>query len=76
MKLFAKQARDVDIIITTALIPGKPAPKLILRVCIGYSKPRPCRGWCKSVQPTNLEIAFNRPSLEITLNQDQQHSVL
>ncbi|MEI6736997.1 MAG: Re/Si-specific NAD(P)(+) transhydrogenase subunit alpha [Pseudomonadota bacterium] len=26
---FAKQAREVDIIITTALIPGKPAPKLI-----------------------------------------------
>ncbi len=26
---FAKQAADVDIIITTALIPGKPAPKLI-----------------------------------------------
>ena len=30
MKLFQEQARDVDIIITTALIPGKPAPKLIL----------------------------------------------
>ncbi len=29
MDLFAAQARDVDIIITTALIPGKPAPKLI-----------------------------------------------
>ena len=29
MELFAKQAREVDIIITTALIPGKPAPKLI-----------------------------------------------
>jgi NAD(P) transhydrogenase subunit alpha len=29
MALFAAQARDVDIIITTALIPGKPAPKLI-----------------------------------------------
>jgi len=29
MELFAEQARDVDIIITTALIPGKPAPKLI-----------------------------------------------
>lgn len=29
MELFAKQAKDVDIIITTALIPGKPAPKLI-----------------------------------------------
>jgi proton-translocating NAD(P)+ transhydrogenase subunit alpha len=29
MELFAQQAADVDIIITTALIPGKPAPKLI-----------------------------------------------
>jgi NAD(P) transhydrogenase subunit alpha len=30
MTLFRKQAAEVDIIITTALIPGKPAPKLIL----------------------------------------------
>ena len=30
MALFAEQAREVDIIITTALIPGKPAPELIL----------------------------------------------
>ena len=29
MELFARQAMDVDIIITTALIPGKPAPELI-----------------------------------------------
>ena len=29
MKLFADQAMEVDIIITTALIPGKPAPELI-----------------------------------------------
>jgi NAD(P) transhydrogenase subunit alpha len=29
MALFAQQAKDVDIIVTTALIPGKPAPKLI-----------------------------------------------
>ena len=27
--MYAKQAKEVDIIITTALIPGKPAPKLI-----------------------------------------------
>lgn len=30
MALFREQAQEVDIIITTALIPGKPAPKLIL----------------------------------------------
>ncbi len=29
MALFAAQAKEVDIIITTALIPGKPAPELI-----------------------------------------------
>ncbi|MEW6992085.1 Re/Si-specific NAD(P)(+) transhydrogenase subunit alpha [Colwelliaceae bacterium 6441] len=29
MALFSEQAKDVDIIITTAMIPGKPAPKLI-----------------------------------------------
>lgn len=29
MALFAEQAEDVDIIVTTALIPGKPAPRLI-----------------------------------------------
>jgi len=31
MALFAAQAREVDIIITTALIPGKPAPLLITK---------------------------------------------
>jgi len=28
MALFAKQCKECDIIITTALIPGKPAPKV------------------------------------------------
>lgn len=32
MALFAKQAKDVDVIITTALIPGRTAPVLILKV--------------------------------------------
>ena len=32
MALFAKQCKEVDIIITTALIPGRPAPKLITKV--------------------------------------------
>jgi H+-translocating NAD(P) transhydrogenase len=39
MKLFAQQAKEVDIIITTALIPGKPAPKLILKECVELMKP-------------------------------------
>lgn len=39
MELFAKQAMEVDIIITTALIPGKPAPKLITAGMVESMKP-------------------------------------
>lgn len=39
MKLFAEQCREVDIVITTALIPGKPAPKLILQEHVDSMKP-------------------------------------
>lgn len=39
MKLFAEQAKDVDVIITTALIPGKEAPKLITREMVEMMKP-------------------------------------
>ncbi len=38
MALFAKQAKDVDIIVTTALIPGRPAPKLITREMVESMK--------------------------------------
>ena len=37
--MYAKQAREVDIIITTALIPGKPAPKLITAEMVQSMKP-------------------------------------
>ncbi|MBE9029386.1 Re/Si-specific NAD(P)(+) transhydrogenase subunit alpha [filamentous cyanobacterium LEGE 11480] len=39
MALFAEQAKDVDIIITTALIPGRPAPKLITQSMVESMKP-------------------------------------
>jgi len=39
MELFARQAMDVDIIITTALIPGKPAPELITTGMVESMKP-------------------------------------
>jgi len=39
MALFAEQAKDVDIIITTALIPGRPAPKLITKEMVDSMKP-------------------------------------
>ena len=38
MALFAEQAKDVDIIITTALIPGKPAPTLITKEMVDSMK--------------------------------------
>ena len=38
MELFARQAMDVDIIITTALIPGKPAPELITEAMVKTMK--------------------------------------
>lgn len=39
MALFRQQAKDVDIIITTALIPGKKAPVLITRDMVESMKP-------------------------------------
>ncbi len=39
MELFAEQAKDVDIIITTALIPGKRAPLLITKETAESMKP-------------------------------------
>ena len=38
-EMYAKQAREVDIIVTTALIPGKPAPKLITAEMVMSMKP-------------------------------------
>jgi NAD(P) transhydrogenase subunit alpha len=37
--MYAQQAKEVDIIITTALIPGKPAPKLISAEMVRSMKP-------------------------------------
>jgi len=39
MALFREQAKEVDIIITTALIPGKPAPELITTDMVESMKP-------------------------------------
>jgi len=38
-EMYAKQAREVDVIITTALIPGKPAPRLITADMVKSMKP-------------------------------------
>ena len=39
MALYAEQAKDVDIIITTAAIPGKPAPRLLTKEMVESMKP-------------------------------------
>jgi NAD(P) transhydrogenase subunit alpha len=39
MKLFLEQAKEVDIVITTAQIPGRPAPKLWLDYHVAAMKP-------------------------------------
>ena len=38
-EMYAQQAADVDIVITTALIPGKPAPKLITAEMVRSMRP-------------------------------------
>ncbi|WP_329567983.1 Re/Si-specific NAD(P)(+) transhydrogenase subunit alpha [Streptomyces sp. NBC_01361] len=38
-EIYSEQARDVDIIITTALIPGRPAPRLITAEQVASMKP-------------------------------------
>ncbi|HEU4440714.1 MAG TPA: Re/Si-specific NAD(P)(+) transhydrogenase subunit alpha [Burkholderiales bacterium] len=38
-EVFARQAKEVDVIITTALIPGKPAPKLISAEMVRSMRP-------------------------------------
>eukprot|EP01132_Coremiostelium_polycephalum_P009925 gene9925-12170_t len=39
MALFAKQCKEVDIVVTTALVPGQPAPKLISKEMVELMKP-------------------------------------
>ncbi len=38
-EMYAKQAREVDVVITTALIPGKPAPRLITADMVKSMRP-------------------------------------
>lgn len=48
MKLFKEQCAEVDIVITTALIPGRPAPKLITEeVCLSL----PLHSWTTRLSP-------------------------
>lgn len=64
MALFAQQAKEVDIIITTALIPGRPAPKLITKEMVDSMKPgsvivdlaAATGGNCEYTVPTELFV--------------------
>jgi len=38
-QLYAEQSKDVDIVVTTALIPGKPAPRIITADMVASMKP-------------------------------------
>ncbi|KAI1135653.1 NAD(P) transhydrogenase mitochondrial precursor [Hypoxylon sp. FL0543] len=66
MKLFTEQAKDVDIIITTALIPGKRAPRLITKDMVEVMKPgsvivdlaAEAGGNCEMTQPGKL-VTYN-----------------
>ncbi|MFM5013261.1 Re/Si-specific NAD(P)(+) transhydrogenase subunit alpha [Aeromonas veronii] len=67
MELFAQQAKEVDIIITTALIPGKPAPKLITKEMVDSMKPgsvivdmaAQAGGNCEYTLPGELHVTDN-----------------
>ncbi|MGL5390039.1 MAG: Re/Si-specific NAD(P)(+) transhydrogenase subunit alpha [Shewanella sp.] len=67
MALFAEQAKEVDIIITTALIPGRPAPKLITQAMVDSMKSgsviidmaAQAGGNCEYTQPGKLFVTPN-----------------
>ncbi len=66
MALFRAQAKDVNIVITTALIPGKPAPKLWLRDMVEAMKPGSVVVDLAAEQGGNCELT--EPGKEVTHN--------
>jgi H+-translocating NAD(P) transhydrogenase subunit alpha len=77
MALFKAQAAEVDIIITTAQIPGKPAPKLILEDHVAVMKPgsvvvdlaASTGGNCVSTKPGEIYTTSNGVTIIGKLNQ-------
>jgi NAD(P) transhydrogenase subunit alpha len=65
MALFRRQAEEVDIIITTALVPGKPAPELLSADLVAAMKPGSVivdlaaeqGGNCALTEPGELKVA-------------------
>ena len=58
MELFREQCKDVDVIITTALIPGKAAPKLITKEMVELMKPGSVIVDLASQQGGNCELCI------------------
>jgi len=54
-EIYAEQARDVDIIITTALIPGRPAPRLVTKEHVASMRPGSVIVDMAAVQGGNVE---------------------
>lgn len=73
MELFAKQCKEVDIVVTTALIPGKPAPKLITKEMVESMKPgsvimdlaAETGGNCELTKPGEL---YNHNGINVSCN--------
>jgi len=63
MELFRQQAKDVNIVITTALIPGKPAPKLWTAEMVSMMKPGSVVVDLAAEQGGNCELT--RPGEEV-----------
>ena len=72
MALFAKQAKEVDVIITTALIPGRKAPILIKKEMIESMKPGSVVVDLAAEAGGNIETT--RPGEIYTYNVQQLHS--
>src|SRR5690606_32327698 len=82
MALFLEQAKEVDIIITTALIPGRDAPKLILDYHVEALKPgsvivdlaAPNGGNCTMTRPGEIYTTNNGVTIIGKLNQLPQQA--
>lgn len=77
MALFKEQAAEVDIIITTAQIPGRPAPKLVLDYHVAAMKPgsvivdlaASSGGNCVLTKPNEVYVTDNGVTIVGKLNQ-------
>jgi len=65
MELFARQAKEVDIIVTTALIPGIPAPKLITDAMVRSMKPGSVIVDLAAEQGGNCELTVPQQRVEV-----------